>query len=389
MTKQVANVQLMQKMNRLKVLDYVRQHPDASRSAIAAETGLSLASITNITAYLLEVGLISESGVESADRVGRKRTLLRFCADRYATVCVVIEDRVAQVLLTDLEGTILATEQLGTKGLSMEQVLQDITACIARLRQVPSCPHVLAVGVSVSGIVLEDGRFLVSTHMKWKNFPLRQRLEEQTGLPVYVENVSFLRAAEYFYRLDRREDKNRLFVDMENGIGAMQFYGGAITRGTLGEIGHTTMKKDGEPCFCGNRGCLEAMCSPKRLLSLYGSASGEEAVGLSQLERLYAEENPHARFAVEECGSYLGMGLANLVNLFNPTAIVINTGDFTLCPSLFDVAERELRRRAYSALTTELTIDKVDLTREELVQGMAFHLCNQLFDLSCPHNIVE
>ena len=339
MTKQVANVQLMQKMNRLKVLDYVRRHPDASRSAIAAETGLSLASITNITAYLLESGLISENGVESADRVGRKRTLLRFCADRYATVCVVIEDRVAQVLLTDMEGAILTAEQLTTKGLSMEQVLQDITACIARLRQGEGVPPVLAVGVSVSGIVLEDGQFLVSTHMKWKNFPLRQRLEELCGLPVYVENVSFLRAAEYFYSLNSHEDTNMLFVDMEYGIGAVQYYNGAITRGTLGEIGHTTMKRDGEPCFCGNRGCLEAMCNPKRLLRLYESASGEEAEGLSVLEQLYAEEDPHARFAVEECGSYLGIGLANLVNLFNPTAIVVNTGDFTLCPALFDVAE--------------------------------------------------
>ena len=100
MAKQVGNGQLMQKMNRLKVLGFIRRHPDVSRAVIAQGTGLSLASITNITTYLLELGIISESGVESADRVGRKRTLLRFCADRYATVCVVIEDRVAQVLLT-------------------------------------------------------------------------------------------------------------------------------------------------------------------------------------------------------------------------------------------------------------------------------------------------
>lgn len=389
MTKQVANVQLMQKMNRLKVLDYVRRHVDASRTDIAQATGLSLASITNITAYLLEKGIISESGVENADRVGRKRTLLRFCADRYATVCVIIEDRIAHVLLTDLEGEILQAEQLKTGRLSMERVLEDITASIVRMQQIEGAPAVLAVGVSVSGIVLEDGQFLVSNQMKWKNFPLRQRLEEMVGLPVYVENVSFLRAVAYFSTMNTHEDINMLFVDMENGIGAVQYYNGAITRGTLGEIGHTTLQRDGEPCFCGNRGCLEAMCNPKRLLSLYSSASGEQAVGLSDIHCLHSEKNPHAMVAVEECGSYLGVGMANLVNLFNPSAIVINTGDFTLCPAVFHVAEQELRRRAYSALTQELTIEKVDLTHEEMVRGMAFHLCNQLFDLSCPHNIIE
>ncbi len=389
MEKQVANVQLMQKMNRLKVLEYIRLHPDVPRSLIAKETGLSLASITNIITYLLERGIISESGVESADRVGRKGTLLRFCAERYAYICIVIEDRVVHVLLTDLEGAIRTAKQLPTEGQAMELLLEDISRCVTGLQQLPDTPTVLGVGVSVSGIVLENGRFLVSTHMKWKSVDIRQRLEQQTGLPVYVDNVSFLRATEYFCLKNSREDKNMLFVDMENGIGAMQFFDGRITKGTLGEIGHTTLKRDGEPCFCGNRGCLEAMCNPKRLLSLYEASSGRLVQGLSAMERLYNDKEEHAVFAVEECGSYLGIGLANLVNLFNPSVIVINTGDFTLCPSLFAVAERELRRRAYSALTMELTIEKVDQTREDLVYGMAFHLCRQLFDLSCPYNIID
>lgn len=389
MKEQVANVQLMQKMNRLKVLGFIRRHPDVSRAVIAQGTGLSLASITNITSYLLEKGLISESGVENAARVGRKGTLLRFCAQRYAFICCLIEDRIAHVLLTDMEGAILAAEQIASQGLALEQLLDSIRESISRLRVANPQPEVLGVGVSVSGIVVENGRFLVSTHMRWKSVELRQLLEEKTDLPVFVDNVSFLRATEYFFRKDHQAEQNRLFVDMENGIGAMQFYGGAITKGTLGEIGHTTLKRDGEPCFCGNRGCLEAMCSPKRLLSLYESASGRALTGLSELEALYAAGDEAAVFAIEECGAYLGIGLANLVNLFNPSAIVINTGDFTLCPSLFAVAETELRRRAYFALAKDLTLRKVDITREELVCGTAYNLCDRIFDLAYPHNIIE
>ncbi|MBQ8683972.1 MAG: ROK family protein [Clostridia bacterium] len=376
-------------MNRLKVVDFIRHHPDVSRAIIAQGTGLSLASITNITTYLLEKGIITETGVENAVRVGRKGALLRFCAQRYTYICCIIEDRVAHVLLTDMEGNILVAEQIGTQEQSLEDLLEEMGNRINRLRTAYPQPEILGVGVSVSGIVVDDGRFLVSTHMKRRSVELRQTLEDMTGLPVFVDNVSYLRATQYFFLTDYQKDKNRLFVDMEDGIGAMQFFGGAITKGTLGEIGHTTLKRDGEPCFCGNRGCLEVMCSPKRLLSLYEGAAGRALAGLSELEALYTAGDENAVFAVEECGAYLGIGLANLVNLFNPSALVINTGDFTLCPSLFAVAEKELRRRAYSALAEDMVIGKVDITREELVLGMAYHLCDRILEISCPHNIVE
>ena len=104
MTTQVANVQLMQKMNRLKVLNYVRQHPDCSRPEIARETGLSLASITNITTYLLDIGILSESGTETVGRVGRKSTLLRFSKDAYSLICIFLSEDYINIYVTDLLG---------------------------------------------------------------------------------------------------------------------------------------------------------------------------------------------------------------------------------------------------------------------------------------------
>lgn len=93
MNRQVGNVALMQKMNRLKVLNFVRRNPDVSRPNISAATGLSLASITNITSYLLDLGLLMESGTEKVGRVGRKSTLLRFCADVYDLICIFLTEK--------------------------------------------------------------------------------------------------------------------------------------------------------------------------------------------------------------------------------------------------------------------------------------------------------
>jgi predicted NBD/HSP70 family sugar kinase len=131
------------------------------------------------------------------------------------------------------------------------------------------------------------------------------------------------------------------------------------------------------------------MCSPQRLLALYKEKSGTEAENLRELDRLYKKEDPAAVFAVAECGKYLGIGLANLVNLFNPSVMVINTGDFEGCPSLLKEAEGELHKRAYRSLTQRLSMKIISETEENTLLGTAFNLCDRLFDISYPKNIVE
>lgn len=384
MNKQIGNVQLMQKINRLKVLNYIRRHPDVVRPVISKETGLSLASITNITSYLLEVGLLSESGIEDLGRVGRKSTLLRFCASSYNLICVVIGRNYTNIAYTDLEGKIIDIIRVETDELTPDDIMSAVRKNVKTLLQKHGKEHVLGIGVAISGLVLDDSRFVFSTSHKWKEFDVKKMLEEDTSLPVFVDNVSLLKAVWYFCCSGAKEDNNMVFVDMENGIGSAQFYDGVISRAMLGEFGHITVEKDGVPCFCGNRGCLEAMCSPARMLSLYESASGKKASCIKELEELYEKGDKEAQYAVSECGKYLGIGLANLVNLFNPTVFVFNTGDFTECPSLFKEAEAELSKRATLTAMQKITIKKISETEENTICGTAFNLCDRLFAISFP-----
>ena len=389
MNKQVANVQLMQKMNRLKVLQFVRRNPDVSRPVIAAQTGLSLPSITNIVSYLLEIGILFENGIEQVNRVGRKSTLLRFSASAYDLICIYLDEKYAGIVRTDLEGNQKEKITLMIKKNSPEESLQEL--CDATVSMVNACKpgSILGIGVAISGLVLSDSQFVMSSRLKWKSFDIKNMLEEKTNIPVFLDNVSLLRAVWYFSKKAPQPNDNMLFLDMENGIGAVQYASGLIQSSTLGEIGHTTVERDGLPCFCGNRGCLEAMCSPKRLLSLYESTGEEPLTALADMEILYQAGNAAAMFSIQECASYLGIGLANLVNLFNPSVIVINTGDFKDCPSLLQVAEEELRKRAYLSLSEHLTIEKINETEENTICGTAYHLCNKLFDISFPKNIIE
>lgn len=389
MTKQVANVQLMQQMNRLKVLDFIRRNPDISRPCIAEHTGLSLASITNTTSYLMELGLIYESGIEKVGRVGRKSALLRFCASKYDLICIYLGEKHINIAYTDLEGNAKKKIKIEIEDSTPEEAMSELKESVSSLVKTYGNERILGIGIGISGLILDGNRFVMSSRLKWKSFDIKKTLEKSTGLPVFVDNISLIKAVWYFYKKNKNTKDNMLFVDMKNGIGAVQFFGGAISRSTLGEIGHTTVEQNGEPCFCGNNGCLEAMCSPYRLLSLYEKSSGEKVQSILELDNLYKQGNIHAIHSISECGRYLGIGLANLINLFNPSVLIINAGDFEGCTSLIKEAEQELQRRAHPALTQNLSIRQTHENEDNIIFGTAFNLCDRLFDISYSKNIVE
>ena len=248
-------------------LSFIRRNPNCARPQIAKHTGLSLSSITNITAYLMELGIIHECGTEKVGRVGRKSTLLQLNAQRNALICAFVSGSGINLYLTDLLGVPLDKLAVSTEGCGGEEAMTRMTEALQTMLAHHGKECVLAIGVAVSGLILDDSRFIMSSELKWRSLGLKQTLEAETGLPVFVDNNSQLRAV-WFYRTGGYTRENMMYVDLEGGIGAVQLADGAICRSTLGEVGHTTVKKDGEPCFCGNRGCLEAMCSVKRLFSL-------------------------------------------------------------------------------------------------------------------------
>ncbi len=389
MNKQVGNVQLMQKMNRLKVLNYVRYNPDCSRPQIAKATGLSLPSVTNVTSYLLDIGILCENGMEDVSRVGRKSVLLRLQSAQYDFICVLLNENGVSIARTDMEGVVKERVQLHIEEMSSEIISTKVCDAIVGLVESGEKDRVLGIGVAISGLVLRGSRFVMSTKLKWKSFDIKNKLEQETGIPVFVDNVSVLKAAWYFSRNYKNSNDNMMFADLENGIGAVFYAGGSIQRNIIGELGHTTVEKDGAKCFCGNEGCLEMMCSPQRLLYLYQESSGKKGKSLEEIEALYRAGDDAAVSAVSKCGRYLGMGLANLINLFNPTTLVINTGDFTACPALIEEAEKEVYRRAYAVLTKDLSVIKIKETEENIICGTAFDLCDKVFDIEFPKNIIE
>lgn len=375
MQKQVGNVWLMQKINRLKVLNYIRKNPDISRPMLAKATGLSLSSITNIVVYLMEKRLVAETGIEEADRVGRKSTLLRCDFKYYRLICVEAGTDVATIAVTDLGGNIIDKKEISIAGLSFKDAIvsikEQIKGFVTNKRN-----KVLAIGFAVSALVCDGKGTLLSSSMKWEGENLKEELEAEFKVPAFVENLTITKAAGQLEPHESKIYENIVFADIEKGFGAVQIYKGEINRALIGEIGHTTICIDGEKCFCGNNGCLEIMCSPDRVARKYNEQKGTDFT-VSQVMEIQ-DETSKALFA--ECGEYMGAGLANLVNMLAPSLLIISGGEM-YNDTVMETAIDAVKRRAYGVLTKNLEFKSVKVGNENSIKGIARCLCDKVFSI--------
>ena len=385
-----ANSQYIQKLNRIRVLNYVRKHPDTSRPAIAQDIDLSLASMTNITSYLIEKNLLKECGTEHADRVGRKSTLLRFNAKAFNLICVFINYETVEFSYIDLSGNIIERFYVKFSASNSDKLQNIIKENIMLLTSRYDKKKILGISIVISGIIVNSNQFLFSSTHKLKNFNPVSALENETGIPTFLDNVSQIKAVWCICCNENQNADNVIFIDLDGGIGACQFYHGELNRAMLGEIGHTTVEKDGEQCFCGNKGCLEAMCSTERIARLYKEYSGSTSdITFEEVAKLYKIGDKNAYNAVNECSQYLGIAFANLMNLFKPTTIIINIGDFAPLRDVIDQAKQIMYERAYPSLLDNIIIREINIGIDDTIKGAAYTMCDRLFDISYENNIIE
>ena len=371
------NSKAVQRANRLRILDLIRKNPGIVRSAIIEETGLSPASVSNIVSYLIACGLVQEAGAEHVDRAGRKGMRLRFDGSAYRLVTVCHEEETLFLYLTDLSGRIYSRMEYLVSGLDSATFVSLLCGAVRSMLALPQARKVAGVGISMSALVLNGGRRVISSALGCDNLDLPGLLPD-IGIPVHVSNSSFTKA---MWLCRSNPGWNRgltLFVDLSRGMGAALIRNGSQMPEIIGEIGHTTICADGEPCSCGNRGCLEVMCSPERMLALCRE-KGSPVEDLAEFDRLLKSGSPAAQAALEDCAGYLGLGLANLVNLFNPDSIVVNAWDYAACLAVTDHARQIMQRRSIAGLGSRAQFHVTRFDPDSWAQAMACELCGALF----------
>jgi transcriptional regulator of PTS gene len=325
---------------RQEVVSLIRSAGQIARIDIAAETGVSPGTITAITQEMIQAGLVEEvapeAGRAAAGR-GQPRVSLKLRGEAHLVAGIKVSFRTLSVVLMDFEGNTVDehVSQLSAPRLSAEALageigalLDDATAGIGRKTE-----DISGLGVGLAGTIdAIEGFVHWSPSLTERNVQLRDTLEAALPMPVFLDNDANLVAkAEQLFG-EARGVRDFIVVTIEQGVGMGIAINGEIFRGTRGcgtEFGHTKVHLDGALCRCGQRGCLEAYVADYALLreaevSMPAAADKTPEERLELLFDAAHAGDPTARSIITRASRMFAMGLANLVNIFDPSLLILS-----------------------------------------------------------------
>jgi len=365
---------------RERVISALIRHGVASRAELARSTSLAASTVSAVIASLVDEGLIIErgspEGPNGGTKGGRPATLLSLHRSAGTVVGIDLGKRHLRVAAADLAHTVLAER---TVPVSQDRpAAQDIDAIVTMVGQVLSeagsdGSHVIGMGMGLPGPVLADtGHMADSTILPgWVGIDAAAAVSEALGLTVEVDNDANLGAIAEWTWGSGRGCSHLAYLKVSTGIGAAlilddrPYRGGA---GTAGEIGHTVLDPGGQICRCGNRGCLEMLAGTPVLLEALRPIHGADLTTEKLVELAIAGDLP-CRRVIADAGRAIGVALANVCNLINPTRVVVGgelgaAGDLLLTP-----IRESLERSAIAPATKHLELVPGSLGQRAEVLG--------------------
>ena len=332
-----ATVRDLRRRNRSTLLSTLFFEGPLSRHELSGRTGLSPATVSNVVGELVEDRLVVEAGQVESDG-GRPRVLLRVNPGYANVIGIDVGETGVKMELFDLAMERLATIDRTLRSPRPDQRLvgRMIVDGLGELMAGAGVAErdVLGVGIGVPGTVEQADPVRVHAQtIGWDGVALAELVRAGgITLPLFVENGAKTQGQAEMWFGAGRGARHAVIALIGSGVGATVIADGTTYRGftsSAGEWGHTTLVFGGRECRCGSRGCLEAYVGAESILDRYRRARGRRAVPRpdeqSQLDFLLAaaDRSTTAATVLEETVGYLGAGIANLVNLFNPERIVL------------------------------------------------------------------
>jgi glucokinase-like ROK family protein len=358
----------MAQMNRSMVFDLIRRKGPISRAEIARTIGLSIPTVMKITEEFSHKQFVQDVG-KGESSGGKRPELLELVPDSKYIIGVGVGRSKTNVLMMNLAGEVFIREIMETGGTAVPEVW------ISRLIQVIenviresglSRKQILGMGIGMPGILDEkSGKVLFSPDFKWENVDMLTPIRERFKMDITIENANRALAMGEYYFGAGVDSRNFLVVNLGHGIGSAimregEFYRGSS--GSSGEIGHIILEKNGPKCNCGNLGCLEAIASGNaiardaKIAVLEGNATKIMELVNEDINRIEAKTVFEAarlgdRLAIqitERAMQYIGIGLANYINLLDPDLIILfggltNAGDIFLKKVKEVLRERQMK----------------------------------------------
>ncbi len=332
-------------MNYRKILETIIREGCISRADLAKQLGLTKATVSSQVQALLSDGLVEETGSQHTSK-GRRPIMLKFRCSHAHVLSLDIGPHNINLLISDLLGQHCYSRQLSWNP-ETEPLLPILYRTVEDILTHPRQENQQVIGIclGIHGVVYEN-EILFTPHYDLEHAPLKQSLEKRFSLPVLIENeanLSALGEMTFSFRVS-----NLVNISVHSGIGLGIIMDGRLytgANGFAGEFGHTIVEPQGRPCPCGNQGCLEQYASETAILRKYNQLKNTSHCTIDNLVEDYQKNEGAALFAIQDFITYMAMGINNIVNIFNPQLIVINSTITAFLPDVTSRIYEKLRNR--------------------------------------------
>jgi predicted NBD/HSP70 family sugar kinase len=377
--QRTGDLKLIQELNRSIILRTIRHYGPVSRTEIAKKNKISPTTVTAAVKELIRQGLVYEDGV-GVSTGGRKPVLVRFSSDSKFIIAVAITNSSIKIAEMNLEAKVRKQKIFPVYNLTGKLVIDYLLKSIGQfLEEYSDLTKCIGISIISPGIInVDKGIIYENTKLKLKNIPLKEMVEKQFKLKTWLENdANAIALAEKRFGAYRKF-KNLIYITIGDGVGAGIIVNGSIFRGCrggAGEVGHTSIDRNGIPCDCGNTGCLEnyvswpAICS--KVLSsvaqgkptmMSESVKGDISRITPSIFRDALKKNDQlAKEIMKDTAAYLATGMVNLVNLLNPDIIILGGKVAYDNHFLLSQVKKLVFKQALTILTNKLEICSTSL----------------------------
>lgn len=324
------NHKLVKQINKSLVLDIIKSQDFISRAEVSQRSGLNKGTVSALVNELIDSDLIREMGPGQSSG-GRRPVMLSFNQRAGYSIGVDLGVNYILGILTDLQGNIVQEKNIKLNHFTFDFVVHQLISVIQCLIDATpsSTLGIIGIGIGVPGMVDHNGTVLFAPKFNWGSVNLKEKIADQFNTSVIIENDA--NAGSYGEMLygTGKDISNLIYVGVGGGIGTGVIIGNELYKGTTGiggEMGHVTIETNGKKCRCGNRGCWELYASESALLEQAKQLpdfQNESEIDIEMLVQAASEGNSEVLRLFNEVGQYLGIGLTNIVNTFNPELIII------------------------------------------------------------------
>ncbi|PKJ60910.1 XylR family transcriptional regulator [Bacillus sp. SN32] len=378
----IADQTFVKKVNQKLLLKEILKNSPISRAKLSEMTGLNKSTVSSQVNTLMKENLVFEIG-QGQSSGGRRPVMLVFNKKAGYSVGIDVGVDYINGILTDLEGTIVLDQYCHLESNSPE-ITKDILIDMIHhfIMHMPQSPYgLIGIGICVPGLVDKDKKIVFTPNSNWRDIDLKSSIQEKYNVPVFIENEANAGAyGEKVFGAAKNHD-NIIYVSISTGIGIGVIINNHLYRGVSGfsgEMGHMTIDFNGPKCSCGNRGCWELYASEKALLK--SLQTKEKKLSYQDIINLAHLNDIGTLNALQNFGFYLGIGLTNILNTFNPQAVILRNSIIESHPMVLNSMRSEVSSRVYSQLGNSYELLPSSLGQNAPALGMSSIVIDHFLD---------